>query len=189
MLEKTVGERHNDAGTTLTEVLVVMAISALLLPTLYLAIASGFRQERSQEANLLAETEIQAVDDLLAGDIRSSWSSEKVWSTTAQSLNLEYFDERGERIWIFWYVDGSSLIRVVMDADSGTTLFKEEMLRNLKVEEVFRYWTAQGTQITEDLASCAARVTVDLRSVADDSDVTTTFDIAYRQRNPEAEPC
>lgn len=182
-------EHSNDRGTTITEVLVVMAISALVIPTLYLAIASGFRQERSQEANLLAETELQAVASLLAGDIRSSWSSEEIWSTASQSLNLEYLDERGERMWIFWYVDGSSLIRVEMFADSGTTRSNEEMLVDLEVDEVFRYWTNQGNQITEDLASCAARVTVDLRSVDDDSDVATTFDIAYRQRNPEVAPC
>lgn len=166
-----------------------MAISALVIPTVYLAIASGFGQERSQEANLVAEAEIQTVGDLLAEDIRSSWSSEKIWSTPSESLNLEYFDERGQRTWIFWYVDGSSLIRIVMDADSGATLSKDEMVRGLKVEEVFRYWSGRGEQIKERLASCTARVTVDLRSVTDDADVTTTFDVAYRQRNPEVDPC
>lgn len=183
------GCRSDDRGTTLTEVLVVMAISALVVPSLYLAIVSGFRQERSQEADLLAETELQAVAALLTDDIRTSWSSEKIWSTPAQSLNLEYSNERDELVWIFWYLDGSSLIRVEMDPVTGRTLSKEEMARNLKVEDVFLYWNGEGRQIQENLASCAVRVTVDLRSVADDTDVTTTFDIAYRQRNLEVDPC
>jgi len=169
--------------------MVVMAISALVIPTLYMAIVSGFRQNQSQDAALVAESELQDVADLLAQDIRDSWPSDKIWSDPHRSLSLEYLDERGELVRIFWYADGSSLVRIVMYADSGKTVFKEEMLREVKVDEVFRYWRGDGEQIKEKLASCATRVTVDLRSVANDSDVSATFDVAYRLRNPEVEPC
>ena len=180
---------EDDSGTTLTEVLVVMAISTLIVPALYLAMMSGFGRERSQEANLLAEAELRMAVELLREDIRSSWSSEQMRSTPSQSLNLEHISEAGASTWIVWYLDGSSLIRVVADADSGTALFNEEMIGDLAVEDVFRYWSNQGVEIEDNLASCAARVTVDLRQVTDDADVDTTFDVAYRLRNPEVEPC
>lgn len=166
-----------------------MALSALVIPAVFMAVTTGFRQEQNIDLALLSESRMQRVADVLQEDIRNSWPSDKRSGDPHQELSLEYLDERGELMRIFWYLDGSSLVRIEMFARSGDTISKEEILTGVKVEEVFRYWTDQGKQIKEQLAACAVRVTVSLRSVDDNSDVDTSFDVAHRVRNPEAQPC
>lgn len=180
----------SERGTSLTEVLVVMGLSAIVVPAVYLAIVSGFRQEQTQVDEQAAEVQVRHLTGLLTDDISQSWPSDKRAGDPAEELSLEYLDGAAQLIRIFWYVDGSSLIRIETMADSGRTISKEEMLTGLKVENVFRYWTSDGVEIKgQSIASCAARVTVSLRTVANGGDSATTFDVAHRTRNPEADPC
>lgn len=180
----------SERGTTLTEVLVVMGLSAIVVPALYLAIVSGFRQDQTQDDVQAAEVQVRHLTGLLTADISENWPSDKRAGEPSQELSLEYLDDAGQLVRIFWYVDGTSLVRIETMADSGTTIFKEEMLTGLKVDEVFRYWTADGVEIKgQSIGSCAVRVTVSLRTVANGGDADASFDIAHRTRNPEAEPC
>lgn len=179
----------SDRGTTLTEVLLVLGLSALIVPSLYLAVVSGFRQERVQVSQQAAEVQVQRVSDRLTEDITEQWPSDKRAGAASTELSLEYLDEKGELTRVFWYVDSSSLIRLVVDGASGDTVSKVVLLEEMKIE--FRYWTSAGDEITDGrrIASCAVRVTVSLRTAVGGGDTNATFDVAHRTRNPEAEPC
>lgn len=166
-----------------------MGLSALIVPSLYLAIVSGFRQERVQESQQIAEAQVQRVSDRLVEDITEQWPSDKRSGAASEELSLEYLDEKDNLMRVFWYVDGTSFVRLEMDGSSGATVSKVILLEQMKVE--FRYWTSEGAEITSGtgIASCAVRVTVSLRTVIGGGDASATFDVAHRTRNPEAKPC
>lgn len=182
----------DDRGTTLTEVLVVLAISALVVPSLYFAVVAGFRQEREQAAGHDAEQQLQFVAGLLRDDIRASWPSDIRSGSASDELSIEHLADDGSLMRTFWFLDGTSLIELVTEGDSGLVVSRLAMLEDMQTTgQMFRYWTADGGEITDGLniAACAVRVTVLLRVAPEGADRETSFDASHRLRDPEAEAC
>lgn len=184
--------RSFERGATLTEVLVVMAISALVLPSLYVAITAGFRQERAQDAQLTVDAQLGFVSRLITDDIQEHWISEERDGDASAFLSLEGLDARGSATRTIWYVDGSTLVRLVTEGEDDRVVSKEAVLEPVTSDEsTFRYWTADGNEVTPERISpsCITRVSVSLITAIDEAVAETTLQVALRASDPEASPC
>lgn len=181
---------RSDQGTTLVEVMVVMAISALVVPALYMAIASGFRQDAQQEIASVAEADVRRVSTHIRADVQQSWPVDDGRGNGDTQLMLEFFDDDGTRTSIVWFARGDALVRRVTKPLSNRTVSELTVLEGLASAPSFTYWTAQGTEIIgQNIANCSVRVTVEFATSDERGGAATSFDVTHRLRDPEVEPC
>jgi len=176
---------------TLTEVLIALALMALVVAPLYGSIRSAFGREALEQQRADREAQLRLVSSLIADDIRELAPSSERTSSPSEELVLEFTDSSGAVQRISWVVVGDELRRRVSD---GTSVRSDVvMLEGLDVTNpLFRYWGADAGEIVRapELASCSVRVTVDLVvSSANGETSDRSFDVAHRVPNTEAEPC
>lgn len=182
-----------ERGMTLTEVLIALALSALVIGPVYGVIRTGFAQDEVQVEQTERETQLRVVWSLMSDDIREGAPSNKRAGAMAEELSLEFTDDRGQLQRVFWVLNNGELRRQELDGATSGVLTDQVLLENVKVDgALFRYWASDGSEIVDgtQVASCAVRVTVALVTVSPNGELSSrTFDVAHRLRNSEAEPC
>ena len=184
---------ESERGTTLTEVLVVLALSAMIMTPLYIVLLSGYRAEQAQSDEVDAEAQLERVAVRIEDDIRSGFPSERRTLSAADELAIGRLDNESLQIVLWSFADGE-LRRRAIDASTGKVVSDVVLAENIDGDRSgFRYWAADGTELeptwTEGIVRCAVRVTVDLQTKLDVADAGRTIDVAHRITNPEAEPC
>ena len=181
-----------ERGTTLTEVLVVLALSAMIMTPLYVVLLSGYRTERTQSERVDVESQLERVAVRVEDDIRSGYPSDRRTVSAADELVIgRVLDDESVQI-VVWAFDRDELTRRAIDAASGKVTSDVVLLQDIDGDSSgFRYWAADGTELkpswTDGIVRCAVRVTVDLQTNV--ADAGRSIDVAHRTRNPEAEPC
>lgn len=145
----------NDAGVTLVELGVGMAITALLATLMVTWLAAGVGSETSHRSYDEAVADLRHVTDQLAREIRTS---NGLTSLGDHSLTLWLDGDRdgvvdaGEII--TWQISGSEMVRVTDAAAAGAVL-----ATNLsQADSLFTYDSDDPAQVT--------RVTIDLTALA-----------------------
>lgn len=178
---------------TLTEVLIALALMALVAGPLYSSIRAAFVRDAVEQQRADREAQLRLVSSLIADDIRSGAPSNKRAGAASQELSLEFVDDRGDLQRVFWVLVGGELRRQELDGATSSVRSDTVFLDRVETDgPLFRYWGADGREITDadTIASCAVRVSVDLVLASTNGDVSQrTFDVAHRIPNSEAEPC
>lgn len=183
------GER----GTTLSEVLIVLALSALIASPIYVVLQSAFRTEQAQGRQLEIEAQLEQVTGRMEDDIRAGVPSEKRAGEPATELAIWNTDPKGDVSLVLWSIEDDLLRRQLYDMGTGRIVSDVVLLDGLAGEgRVFRYWDSSGAEIkpAADLVfRCAVRVTVDLQIRDGTVEAQRTIDVAHRTENVEAPSC
>lgn len=186
--------RRSDRGTTLTEVLVVLALTALIASPLYLVLQNAFRNERTQTQQLDGEAQLERVAGRLEDDVRSGLPADGQIGSPADELAIQHLEEGGSERLILWTVDGSDLARREVDVGSGAVISDVVLLEDVApVGSMFRYFRSTGLEIPPtsgaQILDCAVRVTVELRTMSGTVETSRTVDVSHRLPNPGAASC
>lgn len=192
-----------EAGTTLTEILVVLTVTTVLAIPLLTVVRTASRLQDRHEAESEARIELDQSLALLADDLRNGEPTDRRLrgTTAADAIAVEVDDGAGLESLVYWSVDRRGLRRV--EADAATRRVRRRSTVNRNVAEsgdpVFRYFDADGRELDPDiiglerLAECTTLVEVRL-SVPIEGDpeaevVTGTARHAVRSRTPGANQC
>lgn len=186
--------RRSERGTTLTEVLVVLALTSLIATPLYVVLQSAFRTERNQTEQLDTEAQLERVTGLVEDDVRSGLPSVIRTGSPADELALLLVLSDGSGQRVVWSADGGELRRRAIDADSGSLISDAVFLENVSpTGPLFRYWRSSDQELpptsVDEIANCTARVSIDLRTVSGSIETSRTVDVAHRRPNPGAASC
>ncbi len=192
-------ELRTDRGTSMTEMVVVMAITALLALPLIAILGTTTRVEQSQASGSDARADLDWALTLLAADIKSGTPTERprVGSRMSSTLPLSIIDERGVEELIHWRVGPSGLERITYNP---ATLRERD--RSLVVaavgegsESAFTYLDASGSALDPTttpagiVTDCTTLIRITLTAPASDRILTATRNVAIRARAPGGNGC
>jgi type II secretory pathway pseudopilin PulG len=197
--DKSGGTKDGERGTTITEVLTVVAITALLgAPLLGLLVATS-RIERNQTAG--HETRIELDSALLAIETElvnaTPVASRPNGTTTADTLGVLVTDEAAVQQILYWTVNSNGLVRIEADPDTLRVISRSTIAPGVVAPgtDPFRYYDASGALLdpaavgVEHLANCTTLIEISLAVELGDELETATSRRAVRTRPPGGNGC
>ncbi len=184
-----------ERGTTLTEVLVILTLTAAIAMPLFIAVQSAFRSERAQSQEIDLDRQLAFVVDRFETDVRSGApAADRAGGPLAEHLAVSRVDDTGSEQLVTWSVDGGSLRRTASDPATGAVTSDVVLVEDVAVSgPVFRYWEATGVEIApssvDRIVGCSVRVTFDLRSSSGGADSQRVIDVAHRSNPRESSSC
>ena len=192
-----------ESGTTMTEVLVVVTITAILAVPLLTMIRSAARIQNDHRAAEAARIDVELALLAMAEDLRtgSPVAGRPRGTNASDTVGVEVADETGADAIVYWSVGRQGLRRIEADAETGRVRQRTTIASTVVAnsEAVFRYYDADGRELdplTEGstrLAECTALVEVRLSvPVGDDREddaVTASARHAVRSRPPGVNGC
>ncbi len=184
-----------ERGTTLTEVLVILTLTAAIALPLFIAVQSAFRLERTQTQEIDLDRQLAFVVDRFETDIRSGApAADSASGPLAEHLAVSRIDDSGSEQLVVWSVDGGSLRRTASNPATGAVSSDVLLAENVTASgSVFRYWEASGQEIApssvDRIVSCSVRVTFDLRSSSGGADSQRVIDVTHRSNPRESSSC
>lgn len=182
--------RDAERGATLTEVLVVVTLTALLSIPLYQMMASAFRLERSQTSSSDAERQLALVVERFQTDLRSGRPAADL-SSTAGALELAIVvDASGVERLVTWSFDRGTLRRTVTTVDAGTVVSDVVLAEGIDPDASgFTYFDGAGRVIAaadrNRITECAVRATLSVTVETRDSVAGREITVAHRTFEPE----
>lgn len=173
---------HDEAGMTVTELMVVVLILGVVLTTLFGVLQSVMDNERVQQAKVNNQERVRFVLGQLTRDLRSANPLLSPATTAAGATGVEMAmgPLAGPQTYVRWTLSGTSLTRVVSATAGGTPTTSKVMLTNVRNASrgitLFRYYRSSvaemaltGTSAVApgDIGNCTIRVKI---AVASDSD-------------------
>lgn len=203
------GTDEAERGTTLTEVLVVLAITTLLAVPLLATVRTASRAQADQMGEADARLELDRALASMADDLRTGApvASRPSGTRAADTVGIEVTDDSGLSSIVYWSVGRRGLRR--FEADPTTRRIRSRSTLNAAMTpEVldgaapFRYFDATGRELDpltvglDRLAACTTLVEVTLalpvdtaRADATNAVLTDTARHAVRTRPPGANGC
>ncbi len=184
-----------ERGTTLTEVLVILTLTAIIATPLFVALQSAFRSERTQSQTIDLDRQLAFVTNRFETDVRSgSPAADRAGGALSEHLAVSRLNDDGSEELVVWSVDNGSLRRTASDLATGAVSSDVVLVDEVPATDaVFRYWAASGREIApsfvDQIVGCSVRVTLDLRSRAGDADSQRMIDVAHRINPRQAASC
>lgn len=184
---------EQERGTTLSEVLVVLTLVAIVATPLMIVLQSGTRTERQQSEQLDAEQQLALVADRFESDVRSGRpAADRAGGRPSDHLAVAWTEADGSETLVVWSIDNGALRRTATIPASGAVVSDVVLIDDVvSVDPVFRYWEASGLEIApsavDRIVGCAARVTLELRTESGPVESERTIDVAHRIRQDQ--PC
>lgn len=183
----------SERGTTLSEVLIVLALSAIVAAPIYAVLQSGLRTERAQSQQLEVEAQLERVAVRLEDDVREGVPSARRAGEPATELAILRSETSGAQSVILWAVEGDELRRRSYDLSTGRLVTDVVLLEGLSgTSPVFRYWELGGGELAPNadlIYRCSERITVALEVEAGGTAAGRTIDVTHRADNSEAPAC
>jgi hypothetical protein len=174
--------RWGERGTTLVEVLIVLALVSLITVPLMLALQNAARSERAIVGEIDAARSADSVGRLLEADIRAGSvdGGGPVGESTASVLVLEAI-VNGAVQEIRWSVSGGQLQRQVTDLASGAVIVRSALAVVSSDESGFTYFNTDGSPI-DPVSNAGCVSLVEVRLVIEDGDAEVSRAIAVASR-------
>lgn len=191
---------ESDRGTSITEVLVVLAISALLIVPLFAILRTTNRFDNSQSSHIDARAELDWALTLIANDIRSGTPSPRprVGNAMPTTLPLSLIDDTGAELLVHWRVGSSGLERITYDPSDLGELDRSIIIPAVMPDDTappFAYRDKDGDQLdpatigADAVVECTTLIIVTLAAETSDEPVTSALSVAIRTRSPGAGGC
>jgi len=190
----------SDRGTSITEVLIVLAISALLIVPLFAILRTTDRFDRTQSSHIDARAELDWALTLIANDIRSGTPSSRprVGGAMTNTLPLSLVDDSGDELLIQWKVGTSGLERITYDAVKLDELDRSVIIPSVLADDTvapFTYRDMDGDLLdpvkvdAEAVVDCTTLIVMTLSAETSTDPVTSSLSVAVRTRPPGAGEC
>lgn len=197
-----------ESGTTLTEVLIVLAITTLLAAPLFAVVRTAARiqddRQRADEARIELDRALLAMaDDLRAG---APVATRPRGTRATDTVGVRVDDDSGAAQIVYWSLGPRGLRRFEADPATGRIRNRSTLSGDIRGgangtagETTFRYFDAEGRELDpltsglDRLADCTTLIEVTL-SVAIDGDpdegvVSGSARHAVRSRSPGVNRC
>lgn len=187
-----------DRGVTVTEVLTVVAIGAVIATALLGVLQSAITVERRLDTRAAATAELERVFTSIERDIDAGLPAVPILTPPdAEVLAIEVIDELGAATTAHWILADGELRRVVVDAATGATIGDDLVASDLVpvAGGSFTSYGAAGTVLSPgdtteaDRALCTTRYRIELALPATDLVVSDRRDLAVALRTPGANRC
>ena len=177
--------RERERGATLTEVLVVVTLMAVIAGPLYVMMSSAFRTERSQTSRADAERQLAFVVERFETDVRSGRPAADRLTTVGSTELAVVVDLSGVEQLVVWRIDGDELVRTVTAADSGALISEVTLVSDVDPNaSTFAYLDPSGRAIaaTDRAAIAACAVAVDMTITVETLDASARRQIVTGHR-------
>lgn len=177
--------RSGERGTSLTEVMTVVAISALLVVPLLTLLRSSLAIQSDQTERIDQRAGLDRALDQLGLDLRRSRLGVTgngpvgLGSSSEVVLVLDRLDVTGAAETIRWRLDGDNLVRFTLHGAADTERDRSDVLVDLDPAiEPFRFLDDAGSPLdprtltADQLAACATAVEIELQVTGTDRDRT-----------------
>lgn len=173
---------RDEAGMTVTELMVVVLILGLVLTTLFSVLQSVMANERVQQAKVNNQERVRFVLGQMTRDLRSAnpLLSPETAAAGATGVEMAMGPSAGPQTYVRWTLSGTTLTRVVSATAGGTATTSKVMLTNVRNASrgitLFRYYRSSVAEMAltglsavapGDIGNCTIRVKI---AVASDSD-------------------
>ena len=200
--------RDAEAGTTLTEVLVVLAITSMLVTPLVAVVGAAFRVQDSRAAEDQARIELAVALAAMTDDLRTGVpvATRPSGTRAADTVGVRVTDSADVATVVYWSVGPRGLRRV--EADPTTGRIQDQAILNPNITEpdvagsgdpTFRYFDASGRELDpatiglERLTECTTlvevRLEVPVEGEAADRVVAESIRHAVRGRDAGGNGC
>ncbi len=170
--------RRRERGTSLSEVMTVVAISAILLVPLLAVLRSSLSIQAEQNERIDQRADLDRTLDQLGLDIRRARLAVTgngpvgAGSSSDEVLMLERLDVSGAAEVIRWRLDADHLVRFTIQGAADTERDRSDVLVGLDPDAApFRFLDAAGASLdpftvpAEQLAACATAIEISLEVV------------------------
>lgn len=201
--------RDPERGTTLTEILVVLAITTVLAIPLLATVRTAARAQADQATEDDARIQLDWALASMADDLRTGApvGTRPSGTRAADTIGVQVTDDTGLVSVVYWSVGRRGLRRLEADPTtrrirSRSTLNPDITTETLDGETPFRYFDAEGRELDplavglERLAECTALVEVTLAVPLDTARATPSGQVladtarhAVRSRTPGGNGC
>ncbi|MFN3220228.1 MAG: type II secretion system protein J [Acidimicrobiales bacterium] len=187
-----------DRGVTVTEVLTVVAISAVIATALVGVLQSSVTVERRLDTRATATAELERLFTSIGRDIDAGLPAVPTRTPPdAEILAIEVIDELGAATTVHWILADGELRRVVVDEATGATTDDDVLASGLLpvAGGSFTSYGAAGTVLSPadtteaQRALCTTRYRIELALAATDLVVSDRRDLAVPLRTPGANRC
>ena len=191
---------RGERGTTLAEVLVVLAISALIAVPLLTTLEQSARSERSQSERIDRALELDRILTQLQNDVRAGVVAPTLSGGRSLDGALPLLHHRsggGDEL-VLWAVVGDELRRRVTAQPSGAVISSATLLSDISGSGPWvLYLDQDGDTLStvdndEALTNCTVRIRVALTLELSSTVLTRQVDAAHRSPaavDEGAEPC
>lgn len=184
-----------DRGVTVAEMLVVVAIGAVISAALLGVLQSAVTVERHIDDRSTATAELERLFTSIGHDIGAGLPAVATISPPdADVLAIEVIDELGAATTVHWILGGGELRRVVLDTTTGTIVSDATVSDRVLTSSSFAAYGAAGTVLDNRTgearrALCTTRYRIELSLPGSDADVSDSRDLAVSRRTPGANRC
>ncbi len=184
----------------MTEVLVVLTITAILIVPLLTILRTTNRFDDSQVSAIDARAELDWALTLIANDIRAGTPTARprVGAAMATTLPVSIVDDSGDAAIVHWRVGDNGLERITYDATNFRELTHAVMVAAVMADEAtvpFTYHDLDGdlldpTKVGADtVVDCTTLIDITLAAETSDDPVTVSLSVALRSRSLGAGAC
>lgn len=195
--------RGDERGTTLVELMVVVAVMGVILGSLLAALVSGENAQAATEALVANQETVRLALDQMQRDFTAANPVDPLATTSdyADAVQVELGPNPGVRQVIRWYYNTAAavLYRQVMsnNTPTATVVSQRAMVTNVTNAatgtQMFTYYDAADNPLQQDnpatptsVAYCAVRIDINISAASDPGPrpFNETLDVELRNRLP-----
>jgi hypothetical protein len=189
-----------ERGTTITEIMAVMAITTLLGVPLLALFRTASRVEGDQATRHDARIELDWAFQAIGVELDNATpvASRPEGTGLSDTLGVRLTDEAGIQRLVYWSVDRRGLARIEVDPVTHRVVSNSTVAPGVVAggASAFRYYDAEGAELDpsaagapERLADCTTLVEISLASDLASATEATTARHAVRTRAPGGNGC